>query len=54
LLDEFIFLIQCHVVNVVIEFAVPASVASPVTSVTGQCGWVFCLGAVDVSGFDWG
>jgi hypothetical protein len=34
-LDEFVFLIQCHVANVVTEFAFPASVASLVTLVTG-------------------
>jgi hypothetical protein len=41
-------------VNVMMEFAVLAGVASLAASVAGQCGRVLCLGAVNIPGVNWG
>jgi hypothetical protein len=54
MLYELVLFIQCHVANIMMEFAVLAGVASLVTLITGQCGWVLCLGNVNVPGVDWG
>jgi hypothetical protein len=54
MLYELILFIQHHMVNIVMEFAVPAGVASLAALVAGQCGQVLCLGAIDIPGVDWG
>jgi hypothetical protein len=54
MLYELVLFIQCHVANIMMEFAVPASVASLPASVAGKCGRALCLGAVHIPEVDWG
>jgi hypothetical protein len=54
MLYELILFIQCHVVNVMTEVAVPAGVANLAASVAGQYSGSLCPGAISISGIDWG
>jgi hypothetical protein len=54
MLYELVLFIQHHVANIMTEVTVPAGVASLAASEAGQCGRFLCIGAIHISGVDWG